>query len=364
MRTWSVLEYVLLVLMCCVLTAFGDKDYYKILGVPRDASDSVIKKAFHKLSLKFHPDKNKGDQEAHEKFVEITEANEVLGDSDKRQIYDLHGEEGLKQQNNPSPFSPFGDLFGGGGRRKGPDFRLELSVTLEEMYMGNSKSIKISRKVICKSCRGTGAKGAQTKKCKACNGQGHQVVLQQLAPGFNVQMQQPCQVCGGTGKQAKSVCPVCDGSKLVAEEIPLDAVIERGMPDGHELVFEGASEQHPDMLAGNVIMVLRTQKHNRYTRQANDLFVDMHITLREALLGFTKSLTQLDGRKLVIKGANITPPGYVEIMTGEGMPVHNFPSDKGDLHVKFIVMFPTQLSEKQKEAIRNILGALDQNDTT
>jgi len=348
-----------LVLCCSLIQVLGERDFYQILGVSRDATESTIKKAFHKLSLKYHPDKNPGDEAAQKKFVEISEAHEVLGDPEKRQLYDMHGEAGLKPDQQNSGVFSFADLFGGGGggRRKGPDFKMELSVTLEELYLGASKQIKLSRKVICPHCRGTGAKGGDTKKCKACNGQGVKTVLQQLAPGFNVQMQQPCEVCGGKGKMAKTVCPICSGAKLQMEEKALDAVVERGMPDGFEIVFERASEQQPDTIPGDVRMVLKTQKHSRFTRNGDDLHIEQHISLREALLGFVKYIVQLDGRRIEIKNTGVTPPGFVKIIQNEGMPLHNVPSDHGNLVIKFTVIFPGKLTSQQQQGIKALLQA-------
>jgi hypothetical protein len=243
----------------------------QILGVPKDASDAVIKRAFHKLSLKYHPDKNKGDAEAHKRFVEVNEANDVLSNPDKRQIYDVNGEEGLKEHEKRAAAGqqgggmfPFGDLFGQNkGGKRGPDVKMELAVTLEELYSGTTKSLKISRKVVCRSCKGTGAKGGDVKKCSKCNGQGVTMQLQQIAPGFNIQMQTPCPHCGGTGKIAKATCDKCRGERTVMEEKSLDAVIEKGMPDGEELVFERASEQLAAVLSAHRLVQCSPQSRAR-----------------------------------------------------------------------------------------------------
>jgi chaperone protein DnaJ len=367
-RRRSLLSLFLVIYLCTVLVEAG-KDYYKILGISKGASENDIKKAFRKLSVKYHPDKNPGDEAAHKQFVEISEAHEVLSDPEKRPIYDLNGEEGLAnhaKQAQGGGFNPFGDLFGGGGqqggKKRGQDYRMEFAVTLEELYMGTTKSLKIARKVICSHCHGSGAKDGATKKCKACNGQGMRTTLQQLAPGFNVQMQQPCDACGGTGKVAKASCPICNGAKTVMEEKELEALIEKGMADGEEIIFERASEQAPDIVPGNVVLILKTQPHNRFRREGQDLHMEQHITLKEALLGFTKTVTHLDGHKVEIKQDAVTPPGFVKSLPGEGMPVHNFPSDRGQLHVKFTVMFPSKLSKEQRKAIRALLN--DDSTTT
>lgn len=339
-----------------VLAQIEDK-HYKTLGVSRDATGKEIKKAFRKLSLKYHPDKNKGDEEARKKFVEITEAYEILSDEEKRQLYDLGGEDGLKKQNQPS--SPFDMFFGGGGggggRRKGQDFRMEFDVSLEDIYNGAEKEFNVNRNILCTKCRGTGAKGGETKTCKTCKGKGVVMSLQQIGPGFNVQMQSNCEKCGGKGKTFKTACPTCKGKKVMMEEKALNAVVEKGMKNGHEIVFERASEQSPETVPGDVILVIKTQKHKLFTRKGNDLHHTMTITLKEALLGFSKTLQQMDGRTITVARDGVTYQDYVMTVPGEGMPHHNFPSDKGKLFVKFKVDFPKQLTAAQKEQLEKLL---------
>lgn len=331
--------------------------FYKLLGVSRDATAKDIKKAFRKLSLKYHPDKNKGDEEAKTMYNQITEAYEVLGDEEKRQLYDMGGEQGLQNRNQPS--SPFDMFFGGGGggggRRKGPDFKMEFSVTLEDLYNGHEKDFNVNRKVLCTKCRGTGAKGGETKKCKKCKGQGVVMQLQQLGPGFNVQMQAACDKCGGKGKTFKTACPTCKGNKLVMEEKTLNAVLEKGMPNGHQLVFERASEQSPDTLPGDVILVIKTEKHSLYKRKGNDLHHTMTITLKESLLGFKKTIRQLDGRDILVERKGVTHQDYVMKIAEEGMPHHNFPSDKGNMLIKFNVKFPKSFTPDQQTKLAELL---------
>lgn len=349
-----------MLLLSLVAAVQAGADYYQTLGVARDASEKQIKREYHKLSLKYHPDKNPGDQEAAKKFLEVSTAYDVLSDPDKRQIYDIHGEEGLTRAAAPQQHNPFMDLFGGqqqqrGGMRKGPDFRMDFPVTLEELYLGASKKISIQRKVLCTKCRGTGAKDGETKKCKACNGQGVRMTVQQLGPGFNVQMQTQCDQCGGRGNIPKSVCPICGGAKVQNEAKELEALIERGMGDGSELVFARASEQSPDTVPGDVILTLRQQPHSRFRRQGNDLHYEQTISLKEALLGFKTHIQHLDGRHVELKQDGVTPPEFVKTLRGEGFPVHNFPADRGDLHVKFTVRFPPTLNDQQKQGIKNLL---------
>jgi len=341
------------------------RDFYKILGLTEDASDGEIKKAYRKMSLKYHPDKTKGDAEAQKRFIEIKDAYETLSDPEKKQIYDYEGEEGLKQAATQAQqgggFNPLAELFGfgggqqQGGRRKGPAYKTEYPVTLEDLYNGNEKQLNINRKVLCRKCKGTGARDGQVTKCHHCGGKGVRMTVQQVAPGFNVQMQAACDHCSGKGHVAAAACPHCRGSKRVDEDKKLDIVIEKGMPDGHEIIFERASEHHPEMTPGDVVLTLKTQPHPRFTRRGHDLHITRRISLKEALLGFTVKIMQLDGRELTVTNTAVTPHDHVNIIRGEGMPHHDVSSVKGDMHVRFHVEFPTVLTQAQKDGIKNLL---------
>ncbi|KAI9911964.1 hypothetical protein PsorP6_009494 [Peronosclerospora sorghi] len=332
-------------------------DYYETLGLTMEASDAEIKKAYRKLSLKYHPDKNQGDEEAETRFREISRAYEILSDPQKRQVYDLEGFEGLErdEKSGGRPSSPFDAFFGGGGKQRGPDAAVDVAVTLEELYNGATKHAHFSRQVVCRKCRGTGAKGGKTTTCKKCRGSGHVLVQQKMGPGFTVQMQQPCPKCGGRGKTFKTACPFCHGHKVVKEEKVLTAEIERGMPSTHEIVFERESEQRPGMVPGDVIFRLHQVPHARFRRTGDDLHYDVEISLEEALLGYSKPIQHLDDRTVVLSHAEITTPFEVRSVEGEGMPVHNYPSQRGKLHVHHDIRFPTKLSAAQKELVKTLL---------
>ncbi|RLN73489.1 hypothetical protein BBJ28_00010379 [Nothophytophthora sp. Chile5] len=336
------------------------------LGLTMEASGSQIKKAYRKLSLKYHPDKNAGDEEAEAKFHEISRAYEVLSDPQKRQVYDLEGFEGLErdEQSSGRPASPFDAFFGGGGgKQRGPDAAVDMPVTLEELYNGAQKQAQFTRNVICRKCRGTGAKGGKTTTCKTCGGSGHVLVEQKMGPGFTVQMQQPCPKCGGRGKTFKEACPFCHGNKVVKEDKVLTAEVERGMPSTHQIVFERESEQRPGMVPGDVIFRLHQVPHDRFRyitlrsfeRDGNDLHFDLEISLEEALLGYKQPMKHLDDRRVVLSNAQVTTPFEVRTVHGEGMPVHNYPSQLGDLHVHHQIRFPTKLSAQQKELVKQLL---------
>ncbi|KAG6591162.1 chaperone DnaJ [Phytophthora cinnamomi] len=332
-------------------------DFYETLGLTMEASEAQIKKAYRKLSLKFHPDKNKGDEEAESRFHEISRAYEVLSDPQKRQVYDLEGFEGLEREEQSAgrPSSPFDAFFGGGGKQRGPDAAVDMAVTLEELYNGAQKQAQFSRNVICRKCRGTGAKGGKTTTCKTCGGSGHVLVEQKMGPGFTVQMQQPCPKCGGKGKTFKHACPFCHGNKVVKEDKVLTADIERGMPSSHQIVFERESEQRPGMVPGDVIFRLHQVPHNRFRRAGDDLHYDLDISLEEALLGYKKPMKHLDDRTVVLTNAKVTTPFEVRTVEGEGMPVHNYPSQHGNLHVHHEIRFPKKLSVEQKELVKELL---------
>jgi len=338
-----------------VVAAGGPGDYYEVLGVPRDADDGAIKRAYRKLSLKLHPDKNPGDEEAARRFTEVNRAYEVLSDAEKRPIYDLDGVEGLERHEKGvnAPANPFDMLFGGGqgGRRKGQDAGVEVEVSLEDLYNGGSRSARIHRNVICPKCRGTGAKDGDVKKCATCQGRGVRMVQQQMAPGFVVQMQETCPDCGGRGNVAKQACPHCAGRKVVPEEKTLTAHIERGMASDAEVRFERESEQQPGIVPGDVVFKFKTVSHPRFRRDGDHLHHEMHLNLREALLGFKRAVRHLDGRDVPVEYTGITQPFETRRVVGEGMPVHNFPSQRGDLYIKYIVDLPRTLSDDQKAAV-------------
>ena len=305
------------------------------------------------------------------------------------------------------PASPFDMFFGGGGggRRKGNDAQVEIEVTLEELYNGGQRQARISRNVICPKCRGTGAKDGEQTTCTKCGGRGVRMVQQQMAPGFVVQMQEQCDACGGKGKMFKSKCPHCHGNKIVPNEKTLTAHIERGMPSNGEIRFERESEQRcvprrggggrafacaqfawaaagdprtralrtralsnadrpflfsscrarsPGITPGDVIFKFKQAPHATFRRDGDDLHYDLHITLREALLGYTKTVRHLDGREVAIDVKGVTQPFQVRKMPGEGMPQHNTPSQMGVLHVKNIVDLPATLTDAQKESVARL----------
>ncbi|KAI9918745.1 hypothetical protein PsorP6_012036 [Peronosclerospora sorghi] len=376
-----------LALACFVARAVSDQDYYEILGVTRDASSVEIKRAFRKLSLKHHPDKNPGDEQAAKKFAEVASACEatpnsrnttttnkisstaydVLSDDEKKAKYDRYGEEGLKEGGGGGthdPFDIFSQFFGGGGRKhrdqgpsRGPDIIMPLRVSLADLYTGKSLQFSIRREIICHHCHGKGAAHEEDiHVCSECRGQGVKTTTRRVAFGFVQQFQTTCEKCHGKGKIYSSTCPVCSGRKVEMADLNFDVELEKGTADGFEMVFENYADETPDQPAGHVRLQVVTVPHPAFTRDGNHLWMEMTISLREALVGFRKSFTHLDGRQVDVVRDEVTPPRFVMVLPNEGMPKHDHASARGQLHIKFHVQFPASLSEQQKVGFRDLFS--------
>eukprot|EP01112_Ceratiomyxa_fruticulosa_P001467 TRINITY_DN1160_c0_g1_i2.p1 TRINITY_DN1160_c0_g1~~TRINITY_DN1160_c0_g1_i2.p1 ORF type:complete len:370 (+),score=77.55 TRINITY_DN1160_c0_g1_i2:183-1292(+) len=368
MRIHSVLVFSVVLVLLLVCAVEGAQDYYALLGLSRSASPSEIKKAYRKLSLQYHPDKNPGP-ENEKKFVELANAYEVLSDPDKRRTYDQYGEEGLKQQGGGGGFTNPFDIFasfggfkfqqGGGAnsmQQRGPDVEVDLECTLKDLYLGRTFKVAHKKQQLCTHCRGTGAKKASdVQTCPGCKGTGMKVKVHQLGPGFVQQTQSPCDECGGKGKKVTSTCHHCHGKKVEPSEEELTVIVERGMQDGQQITFEGQGDEAPDTQPGNVHFRIVTVPHKRFTRKGDDLYHQASISLLEALVGFTKKIKHLDGRMVEITRTEVTKPGFVLTIEEEGMPVHNYPSQKGKLFVEFTVRFPTSITDEQKEGFKKLL---------
>ncbi len=328
-------------------------DYYKVLEINKDATERDIAKAFRRLSLQYHPDKNPGDQEAAQKFIDINKAHEVLSNADHRRVYDLQGADGLERHLRGEGADPWGN-----NRRRGPSMKADIRVTLEELYVGGSREVNFQKNIICPDCRGTGAKDGKTLTCPDCNGRGVKMEKVQVGIGFTMQMQTHCNKCGGTGKTHAERCPRCQGRRVVPEKKELRVEIEKGMKDNQQIVFDRESEQHPDYTPGDVIITLKQERHARFTRVGNNLYYDCPITLKEALLGYTQRVKHLDHHYTEITTSEVAQPFSVKVIKDQGMPVHNEPDTFGDLHVKFKVGLPNKLTAEDKELLQKIF-ALD-----
>lgn len=356
------------------------QDFYSILGVDKSASEQEIKKAYRKLAMKYHPDRNPDNPEAEEKFKEAAKAYEVLGDAEKRAMYDRMGHAAFEQSGGggfggfssggfsaEDIFSQFGDIFGGGfsgfggGRRgggrsqKGADLLYSLTLTLEEAIFGCKKEISFSSKVSCETCHGKGAvKDSDIVTCSTCHGQG-QVRMQQ---GFFV-MQQTCPACGGTGKEIKNPCHDCHGTGKKDKRQTLEVTIPAGLDNGDRIRLAGKGEAGgAGVPNGDLYVEIHVKPHELFTRNGSDLHMDVHVSFAAAALGDEVEIATLDGGKLKLKVAEGTQSGKLLRVRGKGASTANS-SYKGDLICRIIVDTPVNLSHEQKELLRQFQATLD-----
>ncbi|CCC71187.1 hypothetical protein NCAS_0G03000 [Naumovozyma castellii] len=336
-----------------------DTKLYDVLGVSPTAGDSEIKKAYRKSALKYHPDKNPTEEGA-EKFKEVSAAYEILSDSEKREIYDQFGEEGLNGGGPGGPggfggFGGFGDdifsqFFGGAGagagRPRGPqrgrDIKHEIAATLEELYKGRTAKLALNKQILCKTCEGRGGKKGAVKKCSSCNGQGVKFVTRQMGPMIQ-RFQAECDVCSGTGDiiDPKDRCKTCNAKKVTNERKILEVHIEPGMKDGQNIVFKGEADQAPDVIPGDVIFVVAQKPHKHFQRSGDDLVYEAEIDLLTAIAGGEFALEHVSGDwlKVSILPGEVISPGSKKVIEGKGMPIPKY-GGHGNLIVHFTVKFP------------------------
>ncbi|KEG08796.1 chaperone DnaJ protein [Trypanosoma grayi] len=345
-------------------------EYYELLGIVVDASENDIKRAYRRLALKYHPDKNPGDNEAAEKFKSISHAYEVLSDPDKRQLYDERGKAGLEGGMDEGGFDPsdiFSMFFGGGqrqrGERKPRDLMHELKVSLDDMYNGKVKRVSVTRDRLCGVCDGGGLRpGAERRTCVSCNGQGVQVHVQQLFLGMQQRTRVTCQACGGEGKVVRDVdvCSRCRGNRIVKDQKVLEVHVDKGMQHEDVVRFDGEGDEIPGVrLKGDVLIIISQKPHDTFRRVGNHLIMNCNITLQEALCGFQFSVQHLDRRALLVKidRGQVIDPEAAWVVRGEGMPLPNTGGlERGNLIIHFEVEYPTQLKPKQ---LKNIATAFD-----
>jgi DnaJ homolog subfamily A member 2 len=314
-----------------------------------------------------HPDKG-GDEET---FKEITTAFEVLGDDEKRQIYNEYGEEGLKEGGggHQNPHDIFEAMFGGGmfgggqqrGPRKGEDVVHTLNVTLEDLYNGKMSKLAIIRNRVCLPCKGTGASRPEAvKACSSCDGSGVRVMLNPIGPGMVQQVQTRCPSCSGLGETIadRYKCTSCGGSKVSKERKVLEVYVDRGMSNGQKIVFSGEANENPGLVAGDVVVVLKQAQHETFTRRGGNLIVEREISLTDALCGFKFGIRQLDGRMLIVTSTpgSVITPGDVKSIPVEGMPTWKRPDDRGYMFVKFKVAFPKFVGPQEAAQLEAVLG--------
>ncbi len=318
-----------------------------------DPSEADIKKAYRRLSMLYHPDKNPGEVD---KFQKVSRAYEILSNDESKYLYDFGGMQAVKdneamKKNGGGGMDPFQQFFGmGGGNRdnRGQSVQMEFHVSMEEIYSGAEKTAKFNRRVVCRGCSAEKG-GANKPRCRECGRCPNEIrlVQRQMGPGFIVQNQEE----------------VPSKEKCKQEEKQLHLIVERGAPDGTQLKFPYAAEQKPGQVPGDVIVIVRQRSHARFERRGANLHYKMQITLKEALTGFSKKIKHLDDHEVEISTESLSSvltngivrPGQTVVIKEEGMPVHEVPSQFGDLHVTFDVVFPTNLSNEQKEKLTQIL---------
>jgi molecular chaperone DnaJ len=339
------------------------RDYYEVLGVARSADAPELKKAYRKLALELHPDRNPGNKEAEARFKEASEAYQVLSDSEKRALYDRFGHAGARGAgfsggftNVGDIFSAFSDIFGdifagsGGPTRspgRGADLETQVDLTLAEVATGVTKELKIPRRTPCQICRGTGAAaGSKRERCAQCRGRG-QVVHSQ---GF-LMISTACPNCRGEGEIVKNPCEPCEGSGVQIVEEKLQVAIPKGVDDGSTLRLAGRGEAaQRGGHVGNLYVVIRVLPDSRFERDGPDLHTEAAISFPQAALGDTIQIETLDGPA----DANIpggTQPGEAIVLRGKGLPKLQ-DRGTGDLIIHLRVVVPTQLTLEQEEHLR------------
>jgi molecular chaperone DnaJ len=361
------------------------RDYYEVLGVDKNASADEIKKAYRKLAVKYHPDKNPGDKEAEEKFKEAAEAYSILSDADKKARYDQFGHAGVDGAGPDfsggfgnlndilndlfggafgggfGGFSGFGGGFGGGrgGQRqqrvyRGRDIRVRVKLTLEEIAKGVEKEISIEKSVPCSECGGRGAKNsADIKTCSACGGTGQvQRVVNSLF-GQTVTYS-TCQQCGGEGKVITNPCRSCGGSGLVRKRETIKVKIPAGVEAGMQLTIAGEGHAAKNNgINGDLLVVIEEQEHPDFKREGNNIYYTKIVSLPEAILGAEVEIPCLDGPRRIKIDAG-TQSGTVTRINGKGLPTVNGYGGTGDLYVKIAVWIPKKLDKEDKAVIESL----------
>jgi molecular chaperone DnaJ len=360
------------------------KDYYKTLGIEKNATTDEIKKAYRKLAMQYHPDRNKGDKASEEKFKEASEAYEILIDPEKKATYDKFGADGLKNSfsgrgggfawqdfSHASDFedifgnifgeSIFGDLFGGrrpgrkreGSAQRGADLRVSLKLTLEEIATGVAKTIKIKKYMHCPSCSGTGARpGSASKPCATCGGSGEVHTQSRSLFGTFVSVQ-ACPTCGGEGKVISDPCEKCTGSGRYRDTTTISVNIPAGVSTGNYIPLKGQGDVGPRKgPAGDVIVVIDEEEHPQFDRHEDDIIYELPVSITQATLGDTIEVPTLSGRAR-LKIPSGTQSGKVFRMRGKGIQ-HLQRSGAGDQLVRVWVWTPTNLSREERKLLEDL----------
>jgi molecular chaperone DnaJ len=348
------------------------QDYYSLLSVEKNASQDDIKKAYRKLAMKYHPDRNQGDKEAEKKFKEINEAYEVLKDEQKRAAYDRFGHAAFENAGsggfggggggfNGQGFDDLSDIFGGifndfmgGGRGRAPaeevnrgsDLRYNLTISMEDAFHGGKHQIQFRTDVKCDTCKGSGSKSGKVAKCSTCQGAGRMRMQQ----GFFM-VERTCHTCGGTGEMIADPCGKCKGKGTVAEHRTLSVNIPSGVEEGTRMRLGGEGEAGKrGGRAGDLYIFISIKKHNLFARDGADLHCEIPIKMSTAAIGGSIEVPSIDGSKSKLTIPEGTQHGTQFRMKGKGMPIMKS-GRSGDLIVHVKIEVPVNLSKKQKEIL-------------
>lgn len=344
------------------------RDYYEVLGVSKGAAEDEIKKAYRKLARQYHPDINKDDPNAEVKFKEVTEAYEVLSDTDKRVRYDQfgHADPGAGFGGGAGGFGDFGgfgdifDMFfggGGGGRQRGPrrgaDLQYNLQIEFAEAAKGIEKEIEIPRTEECSTCHGSGAKaGTHAETCTVCKGSGTQEQVLNTPLGRMVN-RRPCQACGGDGKIIKNPCSTCRGTGTIKVRKKISVNVPAGVDTGNRIRVSGAGELgDKGAPPGDLYIVIYVKEDDFFERDGDDIHCRIPISIVQAALGDEIEVPTLDG-KVNLRIPEGTQTGTSFRLRGKGMPRVNS-SYRGDQHVRVVIVTPTELSDTQRDLLRQL----------
>ncbi len=359
------------------------RDYYEVLGVDKNASEDDIKKAYRKIAIKYHPDRNPGNKEAEEKFKEAAEAYDVLHDPQKRQQYDQFGFDGPQGMGGfggfssggfsmDDIFSMFGDVFGGrggfsgfggfgGGQRqaaqhRGSDLRLKVRLNLQEVSAGVTKKFKVKKDVVCQHCHGTGAeKGSSSETCATCHGSG--VVTRTTQSLFGLmQSQSVCPTCGGEGKVIKNKCKHCGGTGIVKGEEVVEIKIPAGVAKGMVVNVPGKGNAGiHNGISGNIQVLIDEEENDTFVRDGQDVIYNLLLDFPTAALGGNVEIPTIEGTKVRIKIEPGTQPGKTLRLRGKGLPaVQGYGSGRGDIVVNISVYVPKSLNREEKNMLEKL----------
>lgn len=357
------------------------RDYYEVLGVDKNASEEEIKKAYRRIAIKYHPDRNPGDKQAEEKFKEAAEAYNVLHDAQKRQQYDQFGFEGAAgaggfggfsstSMNMDDIFSMFGDIFGGRGgfggfgstgqrrqqRHKGSDLRLKVKLTLAEISTGVTKKFKVRKDVCCSHCHGSGSEGdGGTETCPTCHGSGVITHTTQSIFGM-MQTQGICPACNGEGQIIRNKCHECGGTGVTKGEELVEINIPAGVAEGMVVTITGKGNAgRRNGSNGDIQVYIEEEPNDTFVRDGNDIIYNLLLDFPTAALGGNTEIPTIDGSKVKIKIEAGTQPGKTLRLRGKGLPVvKGYGKGKGDLVVNISVYVPKTLTKEERIAIESL----------